>query len=471
VSSVSYSLNRSGPSIGGAIDRVAEARPIPGNRVELLQDGPEVYRAMLELIEGAERRIHFENYIIRADATGRRFAEALIARAKAGVEVRVLYDWMGSMGTPRRYWRALRAGGAEVLAFNRPGFVRLFANLSRDHRKLVVADDGRAIIGGLCIGDEWVGDEDRKVLPWRDTAVAIDGPAAVRLGQTFGHTWWHAGGSPPEPFSGQVPVCGTAEVRVLRGEPGRERTYRVLEILATVCVERLWITDAYLVPPPRLFQSLIDAAREGVDIRLLVPGSSDVPWIRNLTRIGYRDMLRGGIRIWEWEGPMLHAKTLVADGQWTRIGSSNLNASSLLGNYELDVLVQDPELGARMEAQFRRDVARSREVLRRPARVPPRLQRVIPSSLMLEAPETFPEQHHKSAREVRRRAVVLMWTLLSGARRSIYGPISLLLVILAGLFAILPRTMATVFGGLCIWFGVAAGIEAFRRRQEQPQQQ
>jgi cardiolipin synthase len=468
VSAPSYSLNRTGPSIGGAIDRVAEARPIPGNRVEVLQDGPQVYRAMLDLIDAAERRIHFENYIIRSDGTGRRFAEALIARAKAGVEVRLLFDWMGSMGTARRYWRALRAAGVEVLAFNRPSLVRLFGNLSRDHRKLVVVDDEHAVIGGLCIGDEWVGDAARDVLPWRDTAVAIDGPAAVRLGQAFGHTWWHAGGSMLDPAPDQVPERGNAEVRVLQGEPGRERTYRVLEILATVCVERLWITDAYLVPPPRLFQALLDAAREGVDIRLLVPGSSDVPWIRNLTRIGYRDMLRGGIRIWEWEGPMLHAKTLVADGQWTRIGSSNLNASSLLGNYELDVLIQDPELGARMEAQFRRDVARSREVLRRPPRVPAPLQRVMPSSLMREAPATHPEHHHKSARELRRRAVVLMWTLLSGARRSIYGPISLLLAVLAVLFVILPRTMATVFGGLCIWLGVAAAIEAFRRRRELP---
>jgi cardiolipin synthase len=131
---------------------------------------------------------------------------------------------------------------------------------------------------------------------------------------------------------------------VISGEPGRERAYRVIELLAAGSVERLWITDAYLVAPPRLFQALRDSARDGVDVRLLMPGSSDLPLIRNLSRIGYRDLLRSGVRIYEWNGPMLHAKSIVCDDRWVRIGSSNLNPSSLLGNYELDVLIEDASL-------------------------------------------------------------------------------------------------------------------------------
>jgi cardiolipin synthase len=149
------------------------------------------------------------------------------------------------------------------------------------------------------------------------------------LEQAFAVTWEAAGGRlPDDDVAGRVTPQGEAEVRVISGEQGRERAYRVIELLAAGSINRLWITDAYLVAPPRLFQSLRDAARDGVDVRLLVPGSSDLPLIRNLSRIGYRDLLRSGVRIYEWDGPMLHAKTIVADRRWTRVGSSNLNPSS-----------------------------------------------------------------------------------------------------------------------------------------------
>lgn len=449
------------------LDRASGARAIPGNRVSLLLDGPETYEVMLEIIARARQWIHFENYIIRDDATGRRFAEALVARAREGIRVKVLYDWFGSVGTARRFWRDLSAAGVDVRCFNPPSLIELVANLERDHRKLVVADGSRAVMGGLCIGDEWMGDPGRNILPWRDTAVSIRGPAAEVLDQAFARTWVRArGGKLEEPVIEENGDEQGGEVRVLAGEPGRERTYRILELLATGCVERLWITDAYMVPPPRLFQAIVDAARASADIRMLVPGSSDVPWLRNLTRIGYRTLLAAGVRIWEWEGPMLHAKTLVADGRWVRVGSSNLNASSLLGNYELDVLIEDPGLAASMEAQFRRDLTRSREVQRAPRRVSARLQKVLPSALHREHPELAQPRHHKNVREVRRRAAVALWTLATGARRSVYGPISLLLILLGVLFLLLPETMAYVFGGLCAWFAVAAGLEAFRRRRE-----
>src|SRR5262249_61536662 len=151
-------------------------------------------------------------------------------------------------------------------------------------------------------------------------------------------------GSAAEDAGGGVTPQGDGGVGVISGEPGRERTYRVIELLAAGSISRLWITDAYLVAPPRLFQALRDAAKDGVDVRLLVPGSSDLPLVRNLSRIGYRELLRSGVRIYEWDGPMLHAKTIVPDGRWSRVGSSNLNPSSLVGNWEVDVLVEDTAL-------------------------------------------------------------------------------------------------------------------------------
>jgi cardiolipin synthase len=453
------------------LDRAAGTRPIPGNQIRLLQDGPETYAAMLDLIGQATRWIHFENYIIRGDRTGQRFAEALGARAREGLKVRVLYDRFGSMGTPGRYWGGLRQAGVEVRGFNRFRLISFFSNLERDHRKLALADGTRAVVGGLCIGDEWMGDSARGIPPWRDTAVEIAGPAVALLDQAFLRIWQRSGapvGALPE--MPEVPALGDAAVWVLAGEPGRLRTSRVLELIATGTQERLWLTDAYLVPPRRLRQAIADAARNGVDVRLLAPASSDLPWIRNLTRIGYRYLLKAGARIYEWDGPMLHAKSSVSDGRWVRVGSSNLNPSSLIGNYELDVLIEQPELALAAEAQFRRDISQSHEVLLQPMRGANTLRsplgQMIPPRLHREEPELPMPPHRKSGGETRRRAAVSLRRVASGAIRSVYGPLSLLLVGIGALFLLLPRVMAIIFGALCAWLAAAAGLEARRRHRE-----
>jgi cardiolipin synthase len=459
-------VERALEAIEHALNRSAGSRPVPGNRVRLVQDA-EAYRVMLEMIDGARSWIHFENYIIRGDAVGIEFAERLIARARDGVHVRVLYDWLGSIATRRRYWRRLRDVGVEVRAFNPPRLLDVFANVTRNHRKVLVADGAAAITGGHCIGREWTGEDDEHGQPWRDTAVAVYGPAAAMLDQAFARTWELAGGVlPADHVVAQVRQAGSAEVRVIAGEPGRERTYRVVELLSAGTIDRIWITDAYFIAPPRLLQALRDAAMDGVDVRLLVPGSSDIPFVRNLTRIGYRDLLRAGVRIWEWNGPMLHAKSVVADMRWVRIGSSNLNPSSLFGNYELDVLVDDPAFAESVEQQFRRDIMRSREVVRRPLRGPPRISRVLPTALERHRPE-HPEAVHRPVRgETRRRAALAVRTLAGNARRSIFGPTAIALMVLGGFFVVLPRITAYVFAVLCVWLAGAAGREAFRRRAD-----
>jgi cardiolipin synthase len=287
------------------------------------------------------------------------------------------------------------------------------------------------------------------------------------LDQTFGAVWQVTGAKvPSDQVAGVVEPQGEAGVRIISGEPGRERAYRVIELLAAGGVERLWITDAYLLAPPRLFQALRDCARDGVDVRLLVPGSSDLPLIRNLSRIGYRDLLHSGVRIYEWDGPMLHAKTIVCDDRWVRIGSSNLNPSSLLGNYELDVLIEDAALAEAMEAQFRRDIARSREVASRPVRGPQRISQALPAVLTRQNPEVAPGVYHRSRRERRRQAVLVLRAIASNARRSVFVPMTVLFVVLGALFVALPRESAYVLAGLCAWFALGAGREAFRRRAD-----
>ena len=241
-----------------ALDRAAGARPIEGNRLEHHPDSPRALDAMVAAIGAARRWVHFENYIIRDDATGRRFADALAERARAGVRVRVLYDALGSFGTSRRYWRRLVQAGAEVRAFH-PLLTRHALDLlARDHRKLLVADGVWAMTGGLCIGDEWAGDPARGRRPWRDTMVAVAGPAAAALDGAFARIWRQTGVAlPPDELDADPASCGDSTVRVVEGVPGRARVYRAVELLAASASERLWITDAYLIAPAPLYASLL----------------------------------------------------------------------------------------------------------------------------------------------------------------------------------------------------------------------
>ncbi|HET8762709.1 MAG TPA: phospholipase D-like domain-containing protein [Gemmatimonadales bacterium] len=448
-----------------AVTRASGGRPVPGNAVSLLVDGPAAYAAMRDVITRASRWIHFENYIIRSDDEGWSFARMLAQKAGEGVRVRVLYDWLGSVATRRSYWRFLRDAGVEVRAFGPPSFTNPLAMFSRDHRKLVLADGSDAVIGGLCIGCEWTGNGVEGGQPWRDTAVRISGPAVPLLDSAFQGIWNAVGQPMPEAESApDVPARGDAVVRAIVGKPGRERAYRLIELLATGARERFWITDAYFLAPPRLLQAFRDVARDGVDVRILVPGTSDIPLVRNLTRFGYRDLLRAGVRIFEWEGPMLHAKTIVADGRWVRVGSSNLNPASLVGNYELDALIDDANLADALEHQFRLDLARASEIVRRPLRGPRRISQRLPAVLArTAAAEVTP--YRQSMRERRQRATVALRLMASNARRSVFVPAMIALAALAALFLLAPRVTAYVFGVLCVWLAVSAGLAAFRQRE------
>ena len=448
------------------LDRAAGSRPIPGNAVDLLIDGPEAYPAMLDVIARAERWIHFENYIIRSDATGWRFAEALAKRAKEGIAVRVLADWFGCIGTRQKLWRYLRAAGIEVRLFQPFTFVDPLSNIGRDHRKLVTADGRDAVIGGLCIGDEWSGDVSKGALPWRDTAVRIRGPACGSLDAAFGRAWRTVGeGIADSEGPGVIAEQGEAAVRVVAGEPGQARTYRLLTAVAAGAESRLWITDAYLAPPPPLRTALIDAARDGCDLQLLVPGMSDLPLVRNLSRVGYRDLLREGIRIHEWQGPMLHAKTFVADGRMSRVGSTNLNYASLLGNWELDVLVEDPALGLALEGRYRKDVLDSVEVVRRVAAAPVPLRGWIPEGIAVPKASEI-SRHRATMRERRRRATITLYSIAAGASRSLFIPLFVALLVLAITAFFLPRTVAAGMILVAFWLLQSAARQARRGRPD-----
>ena len=352
-----------------AFTRAAGAALLAGNRVRLLRDARENYPAWLAAIASAEREVLLENYMFCEDDTGLEFQQALAARARAGVRVRVIYDWLGSFGRASAgYWRALRAAGVEVRCFNPARLAAPFAALHRDHRKMLAVDGRVGFITGLCIGRMWTGDAERGIPPWRDTGIEVRGPALHDIEQAFGQVWAATGAelrdeerTPPQ----LIPPEGTVAVRVVASVPGLSAVLRIDQLIASAARRSLWLTDAYFASIPPYVQALQAAARDGVDVRLLVPGASDIPLLRPLSQAGYRPLLEAGIRVFEWKGSMLHAKTAVADGRWARVGSSNLNVASWIGNFELDALIEDDGFAAQMEQMYLSDLAQATEIVLR----------------------------------------------------------------------------------------------------------
>ena len=354
-----------GERLERALARASDTSLHEGNRLVLLKDGPNTYDDWLAEISRAERWVHLENYIFRADEVGHRFAEALCEKAAEGVRVRVLYDWFGCLDTPRAFWRRLRSAGVEVRAVSPPLLGTPLGVIRRDHRKLLAVDGTYGSTGGVCISEGWLVTSPETGLPYRDTAVSVRGPAVADLEHAFVGTWAEAGKPLPDeerPQAEHIPEAGDEAVRVIIQEPRRMRTLRTLQLLTAGVERRLWITDAYFLSMPILTQSLMATARDGVDVRVLVPATNDLALIGALSRTGYRQFLEAGVRIFEYGGPMIHAKTIVADGWWSKVGSTNLNFSSLFANWEIDLVAEDPGFASQMEQLFEEDLAGAREV-------------------------------------------------------------------------------------------------------------
>lgn len=450
-----------------ALDRATGARPIPGNTLRHIPNSTDALDAMLEMIARARQTVHFENYIIHDDRTGSRFAAAWAERARAGVRVRVLYDAFGCRSTRNGFWRELRRAGVDVRSFRPIWASRPIEVFSRDHRKLLVVDGNEAMTGGLCIGDEWAGNPAYGQAPWRDTMVTVCGPAVAVLDRAFARMWARTGAPLPKDELQPPPEeCGPSAVRVVEGMPGQSRIYRAVELLTATVNERLWITDAYLVAPPALYAGLVDAAHSGVDVRLLLPGTSDIPIVRGLTRSGYRELLYAGARIFEYRGPMLHAKTILADHDWARVGSSNLNVSSLLGNYELDLVAEQDGLTATLAAQFLHDMAQSREiVLQARRRLPPRLVDAAAVAATSAAAPPPQSRYKRSLRERQAAAAVALMQVAGGARRMLAGAAAAVFGVAAVLLFIFPTIMSAVLAVVALAASLGLAGYAFARRK------
>jgi len=453
-----------------AFSRAAGAPLVAGNSVRILKDATENYPAWLGAIHAATRTIYFENYIIADDEVGREFVAGLADKARSGVRVRVIYDWMGALANgSRRLLQPIVGAGGEVRCFNSPRYDSPFGWLSRDHRKMLVVDGRIGFVSGLCVSRRWTSDPARGLPPWRDTGVEVRGPAIADIEQAFAEMWAMAGSPIPDEEltdADMISAAGDVTLRVLATEPNIAGLYRLDQLIAAMAREKLWLTDAYFVGVAPYVQALRAASLDNVDVRLLVPGASDLPLISPLSRAGYRPLLEAGIRVFEWNGPMLHAKTAVADCRWARVGSSNLNVASWMSNYELDIAVEDQRLAGDMQQMFEDDLAHATEIILAPRN---RVRTAVPAQR--------PRRRPRGGSASRAAAGALrIGNTVSAAitNRRVLGPAEAGMMAgvglgLLGCVAIIiawPLAIALPLGVLGVWVAVSFLIGAIKLRAE-----
>jgi cardiolipin synthase len=447
-----------------AFERTAGAPFSGGNEIDLLIDAQENYPAWRQAIEAAERSVHLEMYILHDDEAGRALGELLARKAREGVRVRVLYDWWGAIGsTIRGLFRRLRARGVEVRSCNPPRLSNALSWASRDHRKLLVVDGRVGFVSGLCVGQDWLGFPERGIPPWRDTGVVIRGPAVLELERAFADMWPLAI-DPANGDSGATPrsLAGGRSVGVVASSPEMTRLLRLDLLWAAIARERLWLSDAYFMPISAYLGALQSAALDGVDVRLLVPSASDVRLIAAFSRTQYRPLLEAGVRVFEWKGPMMHAKTAVVDGLWSRVGSSNLNIASWSGNWELDVCVEDAEFADGMESVYLRDLTNATEIVLDPR------HRVQPA---IREPKS--RRRRRAAGSAGRAAAAALRLgksfgaalaergVAQGEARAFAG-FGLALLLLALMTALWPKILSYTVSAIAAYAGIALVLRAAR---------
>ncbi len=346
-------------------------RAVPGNRFKLLHDGVEAFPEMLDAIRGARRKIRLEVYMFIDDAVGELFGRALAEAAKRGVQVHVLYDWIGSLGTRAAFFKRLRAQGVDVRAFKPFNISRGFGALvRRDHRKILVVDGEVAFVGGINLAAQWAPRGHASGGGWRDDVMRVEGPAAQTIERVFCASWR---------MEAQKRLYRLRRVRRGRDRKGAVRRMHRGDVHAVVLSSRrsihraylkaieharesVMIANAYFLPDRKLLSALKRAARRGVRVELVLAGKSDHPIVTWAARALYDQMLRAGIRIFEWYDGVLHSKTAVVDGTWGTVGSFNLEPMSLRFNYEANLVFTDRRWGGALQRSFLEDCRRCRRI-------------------------------------------------------------------------------------------------------------
>lgn len=349
------------------MSRAAGSHSRYGNRIEVLLDSTENFPAWEAALRAAQESVCIEMYIFAPDEFGRRIRAILLDKLAKGVKVALVYDWLGSLNAHvRGFFKPLIEAGAEVRPYNPPAWTAGIGLFSRNHRKSLIIDEHTAFVSGLCISAAWNGKPAKGIEAWRDTGLALQGPIVQDVLAAFEDTLISQGGTMPplKRYENEDAMpAGSTRARVLATTPANINTMRLDLNIIGLATQNLWITDAYFMPTRMYVQALINAAKAGVDVRILVPRTSDIKWIGTVSRTQYRSLLDAGVRVFEWDGTMIHAKTALVDGQWARVGSTNLNFSSWYANRELDISIEDPATVYQLERAFINDLNHATEVI------------------------------------------------------------------------------------------------------------
>ena len=350
--------------ISGVAQCVAQSPPLSGNQADVFIRTDEAYQSMAQAISGAKHHVHMMCYIFRDDGAGLRFRDLLVARARDGLEVRLLVDAVGSHALGSDFLQPLLEAGGKFGKFMPvfPFGAAWRPNL-RNHRKILVVDGQIGFAGGLNVGDEYQGRKMRYA-PWRDTHMRVEGPAVWRLQEIFAEDWFFTTGEDlvdPMHFP-EIGQRGQEIVQVVDSGPdhANENIHAVFFTAITEADQRLFITTPYFIPDPAVLMALKTASWRGVDVRILLPGDSDLLLVQVAGRSYYRELLQAGVKLYEHRPGMLHAKTMVVDGKWSTVGSANMDIRSFRLNFEVNLLISGQTFAGRMEENFFRDISHAR---------------------------------------------------------------------------------------------------------------
>jgi cardiolipin synthase A/B len=345
--------------------RSTEANFSRGNSLVLLKKGEDFFNELYAAIGQAEQSVYLEFYIVRADVTGKRLAELLAHAVERGVEVCLLYDYVGCFDTPASFFRSLESKGVNCVPFNPPPFKNGLSWFDkRDHRKIAIIDNRVGFAGGMNIGDEYAGVSPS--LYWRDVGVRIEGSSVNELGRLFCESWLSETSSIPPGSCNAGPAAGPGidEVAIVSGGPhhNRSRIRAAFRMAIAGATESVRIQTPYFVPGPRFIRALLRSVKRGAQVQLIFPAKIDVKLVGLVNRSSYATLLKGGIEVYERGGTMLHGKVMLIDGRWSVIGSANLDQRSFHRNYEVNVLASSPTFGEQVNEMFEEDLALSRRI-------------------------------------------------------------------------------------------------------------
>ncbi len=358
------------------LEEAATGRPlIAGNKVTLLFDGPKTIAAMMAAISEARDTINLETYLFDQDPLGMKFAEMLIAKQKEGVQVNIIYDCVGTLGTPQAFFDRMQTAGIQLLPYHPVSPLHKLSRWrinNRDHRKILVVDGMVAFAGGVNITAAYSRSSpfrskssDTLSSGWRDTHIQIEGPAVAALQWMFLDNWasQKEGDLPDRDYFPTLSPAGDKVLRVLRTQPGsNHEIFKAYYLAIHGATKSIHLTAAYFVPDVQIMTALLDAAKRGVDVKIILPSVSDSWFVSYAGHSYYTKMLEAGIKVYELKASILHAKTAVIDGSWSTVGSTNMDTRSFLHNKEVNIVVMGNEFGSELESAFREDLKDSNEI-------------------------------------------------------------------------------------------------------------